>query len=79
MPPPLDLPPPPPLIWPHPLDMVRFDLHVNHLVSLWYNIHYVYTHFSKCILYPHMDTNELYTVHLHAQFTPNISTVAKEC
>ena len=35
---------PPPLIWPHPLDMVRFDLHVNHLVSLQYNIHIVTNH-----------------------------------
>ena len=44
LPPPLDLPPPP-LIWPHPLDnMVRFDLHVNHLVSLRYNIHIVTNH-----------------------------------
>ena len=57
MPPPLDLPPPP-LIWPHPLDnMVRFDLHVNHLVSLRYNIHIVTNH----TMYIHTLVNVYYT------------------
>ena len=35
-------PPPPPLIWPH--SPGYGDLHVNHLVSLQYNIHIVTNH-----------------------------------
>ena len=65
--------------------MVRSDIHLNHLVSLWYNIHIVtnhtmYIHTLVNVYYTHTWIhNDLYTVHLHAQFTPNISTVAKEC
>ena len=57
LPPPLDLSPPP-LIWPH--SPGYGDLHVNHLVSLRYNIHIVTNHtmytriFSLIDLYAHI-------------------------
>ena len=75
---------PPPLIWPHPLDMVRTDLHVE---SLRHNIHIVTNHTSMYIhtLYIHnlhvyicthtsMPMNSIPTI-----YSKYFHSIAKEC
>ena len=64
--------------------MVRSDLHLNHLVSLRYNIHIVtnhtmYIHTLEGGYHTHTCIPMNYILHNLLQiFTPNISTVAKE-